>query len=85
MSNKKLENGLNGLLTLPTEQERMEEQEPKQKTETVCWNLNPADIENVKMIAKYEGKRVNAVVTEALRLYFSQWVPVPQEAPKLKL
>lgn len=86
MSKKKLEQGLTGLLATPTPQEPEQETAPKgKKYETACWNLHPNDIENVKRIAKYEGKRVNAVVTEALRFYFRQWKPVPQEKPTLIL
>ena len=86
MSKKKLEQGLSGLLATPTQQEQEQAATPekaKVKYETVCWNLHPNDIENVRRIAKYEGRRVNSVVTEALRLYFSQWKPVPQEQPTL--
>lgn len=89
MSKKKLEQGLNGLLATPTPQEQAptEAQGTKNepKTEPICWNLHPNDIENVRRIAKYEGKRANAVVTEALRFYFRQWKPVPQEKPTLIL
>ena len=53
------------------------------KNKAVCWNLNPKDVENVKKIARYEGKRDNEVVTEALRMYFNQWKPIPQEQPTL--
>lgn len=85
MSKKKLEQGLSGLLTTPTPQEQAQadtqEKEPKYKA--VCWNLHPNDIENVSRIAKYEGKRANAVVTDALRYYFAHWKPVPQETPTL--
>lgn len=86
MSNKtRIEQGLNGLLatTAQQEQENEQEQEKGRKTETICYNLDPDIIENVRRIAKYEGKRANAVVTEALRMYFAQWVPVPQEKPTL--
>ena len=89
MSKKKLEQGLTGLLATPTPQEQApteaqgEKNEPK--TEPICWNLYPSDIENVRRIAKYEGKRANAVVTEALRFYFRQWKPVPLEKPTLIL
>lgn len=85
MSKKKLEMGLSGLLATPTPQEQEPETPAKApaKYETVCWNLHPNDIENVRRIAKYEGKRANAVVTDALRFYFAQWQPVPQEKPTL--
>lgn len=83
MSNKKLEQGLNGLLATPTPQEPKQETKQGKQYETVCWNLPPNDIENVKRIAKYEGKRINAVVSEALNFYFDNWKPVPQEKPTL--
>lgn len=86
MSKKKLEMGLSGLLATPTPQEqaKAEQQEKKPaKYENVCWNLHPNDIENVRRIAQYEGKRINAVVTDALRFYFANWKPVPQEEPTL--
>ena len=86
MSKKKLEQGLNGLLAATTPQEQAvtpQEQETDVKTKAVCWNLSPNDIENVHRIARYEGKRANAVVTDALRFYFANWKPVPQQAPEL--
>ena len=78
MSKKnKIEQGLNSLLATATPQEPEQEQETKQqapaKYKAVCWNLSPDDIENVRRIAKFEGKRANAVVTDALRFYFAQW------------
>ena len=88
MSKKnKIEQGLNGLLATPTPQEQEPEtkQQAPGKTQAVCWNLSPDDIENVRRIAKYEGKRANAVVTDALRMYFKQWKPVQQEKPTLIL
>lgn len=91
MSKKnQIEQGLNGLLATPTPQEQAPTEAQattttEQKTEPICWNLYPSDIENVRRIAKYEGKRANAVVTEALRFYFKNWKPVPQEKPTLIL
>lgn len=85
MSKKKLEQGLTGLLT-PNPQEQAgtpQEQGTDVKTKAVCWNLSPTDIDNVHKIARYEGKRANAVVTDALRFYFKNWKPVPQQAPEL--
>lgn len=76
-----IEQGLNALLT-PQDQEANDGKE-RIKYETVCWNLHPNDVENVRRIAKYEGKRINAVVTEALHAYFKSWKPVPQEKPTL--
>ena len=86
MNKKKLEQGLNGLLAAPTPQEQApDEVQEKTRKEyvAICWNLHPNDIENVRRIAKYEGKRSNAVVTDALRFYFANWKPVPQQAPEL--
>lgn len=89
MSKKsKVEQGLNGLLATPTPQEpqapvEVQETKSEPKTEPICWNLYPNDIENVRRIAKYEGKRANAVVTDALRYYFKHWKPIPQETPTL--
>ena len=87
MSKKKLEMGLSGLLSTPTPQEHQAPTETQEqgrvKYETICWNLHPNDIENVRRKAKYEGKRANAVVTDALRYYFAHWKPVPQEEPTL--
>jgi hypothetical protein len=86
MANKKLEQGLNGLLN-PTPQEQTQEQEQtttkaKKVYKAVCYNLHPDIIEKVKYIAYYDRKRVNEVVTEALTEYFSNWKPAKQEAPK---
>lgn len=86
MSKKKLEMGLSGLLATPTPQEQAKaetQEKTPAKYESVCWNLHPNDIENVRRIAQYEGKRINAVVTDALRFYFANWKPVPQEKPTL--
>ena len=87
MSKKKLEQGLGGLLASATPQEQ-EQPETKKQTynyQTVCYNLHPDLVENIKRVAKYEGKESNEVVTDALRFYFAQWKPVPQEKPKLIL
>lgn len=86
MSKKKLEQGLGELLASATPQEQ--EQEPTKQThnyETVCYNLHPDLVENIRRVAKYEGKRANIVVSDALRFYFAQWKPIPQEKPKLIL
>ncbi len=92
MAKKKLEQGLTGLLSTPAptasgEQmaapEGQQEERNASEYKPICWNLHPNDIENVKRIAKYEGKRANAVVTDALHYYFKHWKPVPQETPTL--
>ena len=84
MNKKQLEQGLNGLLN-PTPQEQPTETPAKAKKvyKAVCYNLHPNDIENVCKIAKYEGKRVNEVVTDALHYYFENWEAIPQEKPNL--
>ena len=77
---------MDALLASATPQEQ--EQEPKRQTanyQTVCYNLHPDLVENIKRVAKYEGKKANVVVSDALRFYFAQWKPVPQEKPKLIL
>ena len=84
MSKKKLEQGLGGLLASTAPQE----QEPAKQTynyQTVCYNLHPDLVENIRRVAKYEGKRANIVVSDALRFYFAQWKPIPQEKPTLLL
>lgn len=82
MSKKKLEQGLGGLLASTAPQE----QEPAKQTynyQTVCYNLHPDLVENIKKVAQYEGKRANAVVSDALTYYFKHWKPVSQEPPTL--
>jgi hypothetical protein len=83
MANKKLEQGLNGLLN-PTQQEQEQTQTKKAKKvyETVCYNLHPDIIENVKYIAYYDRKKANEVVTEALTEYFDKWKPAKEVTPK---
>ena len=86
MSKKKLQQGFDGLLANPEQEQGATPQEQEQTTakyQTICWNLPPNEIENVKRIAKYEGKRANAVVSDALRYYFKHWKPIPQETPTL--
>ena len=81
---KQVEQGLGGLLASATPQE----QETKKQAHnyvTVCYNIHPDLAENIKRVAKYEGKKANVVVSDALRFYFAQWKPVPQEKPKLIL
>lgn len=86
MSKKKLEQGLGELLAAATPQEQ-DSQDGKQtyNYQTVCYNLHPDLVDNIKKVAKYEGKRANEVVTDALRFYFAQWKPIPQEKPTLTL
>lgn len=91
MSNRKLEQGLSSLLANPAKEQpktatpkvQAQEQGSAKKYETVCYNLPPAMIENVKQIAKYDGKRANAVVMDALSQYFKRWKPEPKQAPNL--
>ena len=88
MSNKKLEQGLSSLLANPAKEQPkaatpQEQEQATAKYQTVCYNLPPAMIENVKKIAKYDGKRANAVVMDALSQYFKRWKPEPKQAPNL--
>lgn len=51
-------------------------QEPEAKGErnkAVCYNLNPELIKTVKDIAYWDRKTANAVVTEALERYVTDW------------
>lgn len=82
MSKKELTQGLSGLLSA-TQQDQPAPGRKRKVYESVCWNLHPNDVENVKKIAKYEGRKINDVVTEALRMYFKNWKPTPQEKPTL--
>lgn len=85
MSKKKLEQGLDELLAAATPQEQPQDERQTYNYQTVCYNLHPDLVDNIKKVAKYEGKRANEVVTDALRFYFAQWKPIPQEKPTLAL
>lgn len=82
MSKKKLEQGVGALLASATPQEQETEKQTHNYV-TVCYNIHPDLAENIKRVAKYEGKRANVVVSDALRFYFEHWKPIPQEKPTL--
>lgn len=87
MANKKLQQGLNGLLNpTPQETQAQEQEQPTTKAnkvyKAVCYNLHPDIIEKVKYIAYIDRKRANEVVTEALTDYFSKWKPAKEVTPK---
>lgn len=85
--------GLNGLLsapaqlqgttanTAPTPQET--EQAPKQKGnyKTVCYSIPPELAEQMRYIAYWDRKRLNAVVVEAFQQYAANWKPTTGEIP----
>lgn len=75
---------MDGLLASAAPQEQ-EQQKQTYNYQTVCYNLHPDLVENIRRVAKYEGKKANVVVSDALRFYFAQWKPIPQEKPKLIL
>lgn len=56
---------------------------PISASETVCYSLPSNLIENVRLVAKYEGKTQNKIVATALRQYFDNWNAIPQEIPTL--
>ena len=82
----KLGNLINPTATEPTKAQAPE-QEPavtraKGNTKPVCYSVPPETAEKIRVIASWDRKTINAVVTEALEQYPSNWKPAQQEPPK---
>lgn len=56
----------------------------EEKYISVCYNLPSRYVENIGKISKYEGKRKNKIVMEALDKYFNDWQPLQKTPPTLK-
>ena len=82
--------GLNGLLApaapvapaVEPEQAAAAEQPAKGNYKTVCYSIPPEVAEYMRYIARYDRKKINAVVVEAFAAYINSWRPAPQEKPK---
>lgn len=75
MKKNKIAAGLNGLLNAATETTKPTTPAAVTGagTRPVCYNLNPAIIEKIRYIAFMEHRKNNAVVSEALEQYVTEW------------
>jgi hypothetical protein len=85
MASRKVETGLSGLLNptpaiprkaataVPTQEQPQAPEKSKGNYKTVCYSIPPAVAENIKRVAWYERKKINAVVTDAFEKYVEQW------------
>lgn len=75
MKKNKIAAGLNGLLNAATETTKPTTPATVTGagTRPVCYNLNPAIIEKIRYIAFMEHRKNNAVVSEALEQYVTEW------------
>lgn len=72
------------LNTNPTAPTPTKAQEPEQETptgkvkgnyKTVSYSIPPATADKIRQIAEWDGRKLNAVVTEAFELYAQNWKP----------
>ena len=75
MKKNKIAAGLNGLLNAATETTKPTTPAAVMGagTRPVCYNLNPAIIEKIRYIAFMEHRKNNAVVSEALERFVTEW------------
>ena len=75
MKKHKIAAGLNGLLNAATETTKPTTSAAVTGagTRPVCYNLNPAIIEKIRYIAFMEHRKNNAVVSEALERFVTEW------------
>ena len=52
------------------------------KYKTYCYNLAPDVAEKIAYIARYDRKKQNAVLTEAINQYAAAWKPTPEPKPR---
>lgn len=80
--------GFAGLLKQPEPTANQEpattrEDEPKTGNyKTVCYSIPPALADNIRYIARFDRKKINAVVAEAFAAYCENWKPAPAEKPR---
>lgn len=81
---KQLLTGVEDLLEQPTTTAQAEpaEKTAKPKYKTYCYALDPEVAEKIEYIARYDRKKQNAVLTEAINKYAAEWTPAPQERPR---
>ena len=76
MKKNQIAAGLNGLLNAATDTPKTTTANTPVTgagTRPVCYNLNPAIIEKIRYIAFMEHRKNNAVVSEALEQYVTEW------------
>ena len=75
MKKNQIAAGLNGLLNAATETTKPTTPAAVMGagTRPVCYNLNPAIIEKIRYIAFMEHRKNNAVVSEALERFVTEW------------
>ena len=76
MKKNQIAAGLNGLLNPATDPPKTTTANTPVTgagTRPVCYNLNPAIIEKIRYIAFMEHRKNNAVVSEALEQFVTEW------------
>ena len=75
MKKNQIAAGLNGLLNAATETTKPTTPAAVMGagTRPVCYNLNPVMIEKIRYIAFMEHRKNNAVVSEALERFVTEW------------
>lgn len=87
--NEILAAGLNGLLNAPAPVKQAAPERPEPLTEsggkskTVCYYLDADLIEKIKYIAYWDRRKLNAVVSDALREYADKWKPAAEPLKKI--
>ena len=49
---------------------------------TVCYSIPPDIADKMRYIARFDRKKLNAVVVEAFAAYINNWTPAPEEQPQ---
>lgn len=76
MKKNQISAGLGGLLNAATDTTKTKTANSTvtgSGTRPVCYNLNPAIIEKIRYIAFMEHRKNNAVVSEALERFVTEW------------
>lgn len=76
MKKNQISAGLGGLLNAATDTTKTKTTNSTVTaagTRPVCYNLNPAIIEKIRYIAFMEHRKNNAVVSEALERFVTEW------------
>lgn len=75
--------GYAGLVSQPTQTPAEQPEQAAKSYKTVCYSISPEIAEKMKQIARFDRKRLNAVVTEAFAAYIEKWKPTTEKAPEL--
>lgn len=85
MKKTQITTGLNDLLnpttapaTAPTEKEAKAAKDYK----TYCYSLPVEVAEKIEYIARYDRRKQNAVLAEAINQYAARWTPAPEPKPR---